>query len=82
MDNEQQRHHIEGWTPRQRNDEEELTDLQRNQLKIRNWLNIIFMITAVVGVVYYVAIERTTGMYIVFAAMAVKIVESSMRMIK
>ena len=42
-----------------------------NKDKIRNWLNLIFMIGAIVGV-----------MYIILISMCFKIAESSLRMIK
>lgn len=53
--------------------------------QIRNWLNIIFMIMAVVGVILFLQKSESThqlGLYIILTAMCVKIVESSMRMIK
>lgn len=49
--------------------------------QIRNWLNIIFMITAVVGVIYYLK-DKYVGTYIILFAMCFKIAESSLRMIK
>jgi hypothetical protein len=53
-----------------------------NKDRIRNWLNIIFMILAAVGVFYYLKVDRMTGTYIILFAMCFKIAESSMRMIK
>lgn len=53
-----------------------------NKDQIRNWLNIIFMIMAVVGVIYYLAKDRTVGTYIILFSMCFKIAESSLRMIK
>jgi multisubunit Na+/H+ antiporter MnhC subunit len=53
--------------------------------KIRNWLNIIFMIMAVIGVIFFLQKneeKHMMGLYIILCAMSVKIVESSMRMIK
>lgn len=50
--------------------------------QIRNWLNIIFMIMAVAGVIYYLTKDRTVGTYIILIAMCFKIAESSLRMIK
>lgn len=49
---------------------------------IRNWLNIIFMIMAVVGVICYLTKDRMTGTYIIMVAMCFKIAESSLRMMK
>lgn len=53
-----------------------------NKDQIRNILNIIFMITAVVGVIWYLTSDKTTGTYIILFSMCFKIAESSMRMIK
>ena len=50
--------------------------------QIRNWLNIIFMIGAVVGVIYYLTKDRIVGTYIILISMCFKIAESSLRMIK
>ena len=49
--------------------------------KIRNVLNIIFMVTAVVGVIYYLTKDRMVGTYIILIAMCFKIAESSLRML-
>ena len=53
-----------------------------NKDQIRNILNIIFMITALVGVIWYLTADKTTGTYIILFSMCFKIAESSMRMIK
>ncbi|MCR5471484.1 hypothetical protein SAMN05216354_1356 [Xylanibacter ruminicola] len=53
-----------------------------NKDKIRNLLNIIFMIGAIVGVIYYLTKDRTIGTYIILISMCFKIAESSLRMIK
>ena len=53
--------------------------------QIRNWLNIIFMIGAVVGVILYLQKNEQThmmGLYIILSSMVVKIAESSLRMMK
>ena len=50
--------------------------------QIRNILNIIFMIGAVIGVVYYLTVDKTAGTLIILTAMCFKIAESSLRMIK
>ena len=50
--------------------------------QIRNWLNISFMLLAVVGVIYYLSKDRTVGTYIILIAMCFKIAESSLRMLK
>jgi hypothetical protein len=53
-----------------------------NKDKIRNWLNIIFMVGAVIGVIWYLSKDRTVGTYIILISMCFKIAESSLRMIK
>lgn len=53
--------------------------------QIRNWLNIIFMIMAVIGIYFFLSKnedKHMTGLYIILAAMTVKIIESAMRMMK
>ena len=47
-----------------------------NKKQIRNWLNIIFMVTAVIGVIMFLSKNETTHMR------GLKITESAMRMIK
>ncbi len=56
-----------------------------NKDQIRNILNIIFMIGAVVGVILYLQKNEEThqlGLYIILISMCFKIAESSLRMIK
>lgn len=53
-----------------------------NKDLIRNILNIIFMIVAVVGVIYYLTADKTIGTYIILFSMCFKIAESSLRMMK
>lgn len=56
-----------------------------NRDRIRNWLNIIFMIGAIVGVILYLQKNEQThmlGLYIILISMVVKIAESSLRMMK
>lgn len=53
--------------------------------KVRNWLNIIFMVMAVIGVIMFLSKNETThmrGLYVILCAMCVKIAESSLRMIR
>lgn len=52
-------------------------------LAIRQWLNIIFMVCAIVGVVLYVThTPQTLGIIVVLMAMVFKIVECALRFIK
>ena len=78
----QEEQQIEGWTPRHHRQEDELSEKERRKLRIHNWLNLFFMATAIAGVIYYLAADRTVGIFIILTAMSIKIVESSMRMIK
>lgn len=50
---------------------------------LRQWLNIIFMVGAVVGVaVYLLHTPQTLGIIIILAAMVFKIIECALRFIK
>ena len=52
-------------------------------LGLRNVLNIIFMIGAIIGAALYLFTDHTKmGVYIVLAAMAVKMVECCIRMLR
>ena len=53
--------------------------------QIRNWLNLIFMIGAVMGVILYLSKnedKHMIGLYIILISMCFKIAESSLRMLK
>ena len=50
-------------------------------LPLRQWLNIIFMVGALVGVAIYFFGNQTTGTIVILAAMAFKIVECSLRLL-
>ena len=49
---------------------------------IRNWLNVIFMLGAIVGLVFYFAHQREMGIYIILVSMVVKFAEAALRMFK
>lgn len=56
-----------------------------NKDKIRNILNLIFMIGAVIGVIFFLSKneeKHQIGLYIILMSMCFKIAESSLRMIK
>ena len=56
-----------------------------NKDQVRNWLNIIFMVLAVIGVILFLQKNEYThmkGLYIILFAMVIKIAESSLRMMK
>ena len=50
--------------------------------QIRNVLNIIFMIGAVVGLVFYFTHHKETGTYIILISMVIKFAEATLRMFK
>ena len=45
-------------------------------------LNILFIVTAIAGVAVYLLQDKTTGTYIVLGAMGIKIIETSLRIMK
>ena len=51
-------------------------------LKIRNVLNVVFMLLAVVGAIVYATFNASTGGWIIGAAVIVKTVEVSLRLFK
>ena len=62
---------------------EEQDERPDRYLKLRNILNLIFMIGAIIGAVLYFFTDHTTlGVYIVLGAMAVKMVECCIRMLR
>ena len=51
-------------------------------LMLRNILNIIFMICAVIGVGVYLKADHNTGLIIVMFAMVIKFAESAIRFLR
>ncbi|MBP5257515.1 MAG: hypothetical protein K6A98_04640 [Prevotella sp.] len=49
--------------------------------KLRQWLNIIFMLGAVVGLLFYFFGDRTVGIIVIMAAMVFKFIECALRFI-
>jgi len=47
---------------------------------IRQVLNVLFIIVALVGLYYYLRIDKVTGTYIVLLAMVIKMSESAVRL--
>ena len=72
----------EGLQPFQRPQRQHRRRGSDQMLVFRNILNIIFMILAVVGVVVYIWGTERIGIYIVLTAMAFKITECCLRMLK
>ena len=69
---------IEGNNQRNhtRNDKQEMI------FKLRNILNIIFILGAIFGMIYYFFIDDYIGTFIILGAMAFKITETSIRLLK
>lgn len=64
-------------------DNDDSTEKKRDRFfKIRNVLNIIFMLAAIVGVAIYLLVSHSTGIIIVIVGMAFKFVECSLRLIR
>jgi hypothetical protein len=51
-------------------------------LPVRQWLNIIFMIGAIVGVCIYFFANQTTGTIVILVAMIFKMVECALRFLR
>ncbi|MBO4660586.1 MAG: hypothetical protein J5610_03910 [Prevotella sp.] len=51
-------------------------------IMLRQWLNIIFMIGAIIGVVIYLFGSQSTGIYVILGAMVFKIIECALRMFR
>lgn len=70
-----------GIQRRHRGEEEENKGGQFKQT--RQWLNIIFMVGAIVGVLLYLLhTPQTLGIIVILAAMVFKIIECGLRFIK
>ncbi|WP_276892500.1 hypothetical protein [Hallella bergensis] len=52
---------------------------RKNFLRLRNWLNLVFMIGAVAGVLLYFFADQTVGTIVILVAMVFKIVETALR---
>ncbi|ERJ78819.1 hypothetical protein J5A56_09620 [Prevotella melaninogenica] len=66
--------------PERRRNKREVTD---RFLPIRQWLNIIFMLGAIVGVaIYFLSDNTTIGIIIILVSMVFKMVESILRIIR
>ena len=51
-------------------------------LLLRQWLNIIFMVGAVIGVAIYFFGTQAVGIYVILGAMVFKIIECALRMFR
>ena len=47
---------------------------------IRNWLNFVFIIGAIAGLVMYYKVSCETGLYVILGSMMIKFTESALRM--
>jgi len=50
--------------------------------KLRQWLNIFFMLGAIVGLVWYFTADKETGLYIIGGSCLFKFVELALRIAK
>lgn len=57
-------------------------DRELRMRQIRNVLNIVFMVIAVVGVAVYLGGNQTTGIYVFIASMPFKLIEVAIRILK
>ena len=53
-----------------------------SNMMLRQWLNIIFMVGALIGVIIYLFGTETIGIYVILGAMAFKIIECGLRMFR
>lgn len=49
---------------------------------IRNWLNLIFMLVAIIGLLVYFFHSKERGTYIILCSMIIKFCESALRIMK
>lgn len=63
---------------RYRNNEEK-ENKKTDMLKIRNILNILFMLGAIIGIALYYLSDHNTGIIVILGAMVFKIIESAIR---
>lgn len=66
--------------PRHRRGEQE--DSRDKYFNLRNWLNIIFMLGAVAGMIVYFFTSHTVGTVIIVIAMLFKVAECCLRFIR
>lgn len=50
-------------------------------IKVRNVLNLIFMIGAIIGIIIYFLSNETIGIIVILAAMVFKLIECALRFI-
>jgi len=55
---------------------------ENRMLMVRNIINTLFMVCAIIGVVFYLKVNRETGIYIICGSMVLKFVESAIRLLK
>lgn len=58
------------------------TQPQKRFLRLRNWLNIIFMLGAIVGMLTYTFAGQLIGTIIIICAMLFKVVECCLRFMR
>ncbi len=65
--------------PHNRRGEHHEESADRNHLRLRNILNVVFMLLAVVGLIVYLHADETVGAIIILVGVVFKIVESALR---
>lgn len=58
------------------------SERQLKMKKIRNWLNIAFMVIAMAGVIIYLAGNMTIGLYVIIASLPFKFVDAAIRILR
>ena len=51
-------------------------------LKVRNWLNLIFIVLAIAGMVIFYVGNQETGKMCIYIAIAIKFIESAIRLVR
>ncbi|PIK19125.1 hypothetical protein CTI16_04630 [Prevotella intermedia] len=60
-----------------------LRENKKNVSALRQWLNIIFMVGAVIGVILYFALaDQTVGIIIILISMVFKFTEAALRLFR
>lgn len=67
------------YLPHNRRGEHQEQSAGRNHLRLRNVLNVMFMLLAVIGLIVYWRSDQTVGAVIILVGVVFKIVESALR---
>jgi hypothetical protein len=50
--------------------------------QLRQWMNIVFILSAIVGMIVYFTASQTVGLYIIGGSCVLKFIELTLRMLK